>query len=320
MSRKREPLEDRVIAHVARMYYDRQMSRMDIAKSLGISRFRVARMLSLAISRGIVRIEFRDLPREDRALARDIETDYGLAMCAVVAEGGPEDPQPLAMTTAAILHDLIKRGDVVGIAWGSTLATVVREIPARYEPSVDVVQMVGSTTGLGAEWDPGQLTRRLADRLGGRASILFAPALVDSPASRSALVKHPEIRSTMLQWDRLTIAVVGIGAMPVPGEAIHSSLFGSGVLTDDEIDTLRGRGIVGDIVVHPLGADGSFAAPEVGERAMAVSVQQLQRVPRVVAVASGPAKAAAIRAALRSRVIDVLVTDQRTARGILAGP
>lgn len=318
MSRKRDPLEDRVIAQVARMYYDRQMSRLDIASSLGISRFRVARMLNLAISRGIVRIEFRDLPREDRALAHDLETRYGLTMCAVVAEGGPDDPQPLAMTAAAIINDLVKRGDVIGIAWGSTLAAVVREIPARYEPTVDVVQMVGSSTGLGAEWDPGQLTRRLADRMGGRASVLFAPALVDSLTLRSALVQHAEIQTTMSRWQQLTVAIVGIGAMPVPGEPIHSSLFGSGILSDAQVEELRGRGVVGDIVVHPMTADGTFVAPELGARAMAVSVADLQRIPRLMAVAAGPTKIQAIRAALRSRIVDVLVTDQATARGVLA--
>lgn len=320
MSRKRVPLEDRLIAQVARMYYDRQMTRMEIASSLGISRFRVARMLALAIGRGIVRIEFRDLPTEDRALARDLETGYGLAMCAVVADASPDDPQPLATTAAAILNDLVKRRDVIGVGWGSTLASVVREVPPRNDPTVEVVQMVGSTTGLGADWDPGQLARRLADRLGGHASMLFAPALVDSLALRSALMDHPEIQSTMALWARMTVAVIGIGAIPVPGEPIHSSLFGSGVLREQEIEGLRGRGVVGDIIVHPLGADGSFVAPEVGARAMAISVQELRQVPRVVAVAGGAAKVTAVRAALRSGVVDVLVTDQVTARGVLAAP
>jgi DNA-binding transcriptional regulator LsrR (DeoR family) len=76
-------------------------------------------------------------------------------------------------------------------------------------------------------------------------------------------------------------------------------------------------GAVGDLLVHPFTAAGSFVAPDLAERAIAISIDQLRRVPTVVAIAAGTAKVAAIRGALATGVIGVLVTDAATARGLL---
>ena len=53
---------------VARRYYLHDESKVDIARFLGVSRFKVARLLSLARSSGLVHVEIRE-PREMRETA-----------------------------------------------------------------------------------------------------------------------------------------------------------------------------------------------------------------------------------------------------------
>jgi DNA-binding transcriptional regulator LsrR (DeoR family) len=53
------------------------------------------------------------------------------------------------------------------------------------------------------------------------------------------------------------------------------------------------------------------------ERILGITTEQLHKAPRVVAVAGGPDKVDAIRAALRSDIVDVLITDQETAEELL---
>ena len=55
----------------------------------------------------------------------------------------------------------------------------------------------------------------------------------------------------------------------------------------------------------------------IAARAIAIDVERLRATPRVVAVAAGVDKAAAIQGALRSGVVRILVTDRATARAIL---
>jgi deoxyribonucleoside regulator len=305
-------------SQVARLFFDRQMSKVEIAGHLGISRFRVARLIDAALADGLVRIEYRDVPVEDRALATAIEERFGLDLCAVADVADTADAlPPVARLAGAVIDGLIGPAEVIGVAWGSTMAAVIRELPARTAPEIEVLPLAGSSHRVAREEDAGALTRALADRLGGTDRPLFAPAFVAEPAVRDGLLREPEVSRIVGRYAHLTLAIVGIGAMPANGRDASSSLLRSGVLEPDEIERLAGLGAVGDLVVHPFDVDGRFVAPELGARAVAIDVESLRAIPRVVAVAVGSAKAAAIRGALRTGVVRLLVTDRTTARAVL---
>jgi DNA-binding transcriptional regulator LsrR (DeoR family) len=313
-----------VAAQVARLFFDRQLSKVEIAARLGISRFRVARLIDGALADGLVRIQFRDIPADDRDLACAIEARFGLDLCAVAAV--PDDETTggqalvrVARLAGAVLDGLIAPGDVIGIAWGSTLAAVVREIPARVDGDLEVVQLAGSSARLGRERDAGELARVLADRLGAAHHAIYAPAFVETADLRRALQREPEVADAVGRFAALTIAVVGIGAMPADDGSPASSLLRSGVLDDGEVARLSALGAVGDLVVHPFDARGRFVAADLAERTVAIGVEELRRVRRVVAIASGVRKSEAIRGAMATGLVRILITDGPTARAILAG-
>jgi DNA-binding transcriptional regulator LsrR (DeoR family) len=179
-----------------------------------------------------------------------------------------------------------------------------------------VVPLAGGSARLERDRGPGDLARAVADRTGGSHRDLYAPAFVASPALRSALVAEPEVAAVLLAWADLDVALVGIGAW-TGGGAARSSLIASGALTDEEQAALRARGAVGELVVHPFDADGAFVAPDLAERAVAIPPSQLRRVPRVIAVAAGRDKGAAIRGALATGSIGILVTDAAAAAALL---
>lgn len=305
-----------VATQVARLFYDRQLSKVEIGGRLGMSRFRVARLIDQALANELVRIEFRDIPTSDRDLARELEERFGLDLCVVASDGSGDPRDRVARLAGSVVGELIGHGDVVGIAWGSTLAAFVREVPARRDPSVEVVQLAGSSVRLGRESDPGELARVFADRLGAGHHPLHAPAIVDDPDLRRALLAEPDLAATLAAFGRLTVAIVGIGALGADGG--DSSLVRSGVLDEAEVERLRARGAVGDLVVHAFDAAGRFVAPDLSARALAIDVAQLRRVPRVVAIAAGAHKAAAIRGALATGIVRVLATDAPAAAAILA--
>lgn len=313
------PGQREMAAEVARLFFDRQLSKVEIGGRLGISRFRVARLIDLALAEDLVRIEFRDIPPVDRDLARAIEERFGLDLCVVAgeADGEGDGAARAARLAGSVTGELIGRGDVVGIAWGSTLAAVVGAIAPRHDPSIEVVQLAGSSVRLERTGDPGQISRALADRLGASHHPLLAPAFVDEPSLRSALLAQPDLAETVAAFDRLSLAIVGIGAMPAGGSSGRSSLIRSGALSEADVADLLARGAVGDLVVHAFDAAGRFVAPDLAERAIAIPVDRLRRVPRVLAVAAGAEKAVAIRGALASGVVRMLVTDSGGAAAVL---
>jgi deoxyribonucleoside regulator len=307
-------------SQVARLFFDRQMSKVEIAGHLGISRFRVARLIEGALADGLVRIEYRDVPAEDRALATALEERFGLDLCAVADV--PDDGDalvPVARLAGAVVDGLIGPAEVIGIAWGSTMAAVIRELPARTAGEIEVVPLAGGSHGLRREEDAGALTRALAERVGGTDQPLFAPAFVKGPDVREGLMHEPEVARVVERWSDVTLAIVGVGAMRAGDGGASSSLLRSGVLDADEVARLVAAGAVGDLVVHPFDGNGRFIAPELGRRAVAIDVETLRATPRVVAVAVGMGKATAVRGALRTGIVRLLVTDRATARAVLEG-
>ncbi len=301
---------------VARLFFDRQLTKVEIAGRLGISRFRVARLIDEAVAEGVVRIEFRDAPAQDRALGRALQDRFPIHSCIVAeADGGDSTVARLA---ADVVDGCLGHAEAIGIAWGSTVGRVVRAMPARNDPAIDVVQLAGSSTRLDAGTDPGDLTLVLADRLGAQPHRIHAPAFVESAELRTALLRQPEIADTVSRFASLTVALIGIGAFQTADGAPSSSLLRSGALGTDDLARLAGLGAVGDLLVHAFSADGRFVAPDITARSIAMSVDQLRQVPNVIAVAAGGAKVAAIGGALATGAVDILVTDKITATAVLA--
>ena len=61
---------------------------------------------------------------------------------------------------------------------------------------------------------------------------------------------------------------------------------------------------------------GEFVETEMEERLVSIPLETLKKIPRKVALAGGEGKADAIRGALRTGMIDVLVTDEGTGREV----
>jgi DNA-binding transcriptional regulator LsrR (DeoR family) len=311
----RATTEDALVEQVARLCYEQQLTKLEIAARLGISRFRVARLIDRALADGVVRIEFRGAPGQDRTLGAAVVERFGVGRCVVAAS---DDPAAVARLAAEVVDGLLEPGDSIGIAWGTTLARVVRAMPLRDDPSIDVIQLAGSSPRLGSEADPGDLTRVLAERLGATHHRMHAPAFVDAPELRAALLRLPDVAGVVSRYADLAIAIVGIGAFGDGAGGASSSLIRSGALSPADARRLARQGAVGDLLVHPFTATGRFLAPDLAARALAIGIQDLRRIPTVVAVASGAAKVAAIRGALATGVPGVLVTSAATARELVA--
>lgn len=299
---------------VARLFYEDQLTKLEIAQRLRVSRFQVARLLDRALADGIVRIEVRGAPGQDRNLGADLQRRFGVRR-AVVATSG--EASALARLGAEVVDGVLKPDEAIGIAWGSTVRRVVEAMPERSDASIDVVQLAGGSPRLETEADPGELTRVLADRLGATLYRLHAPAFVDAPELRSALLHLPDIAGVASRFRRLSVALVGIGALGDDTAGPSSSLVRSGALTSAELKRLVRQGAVGDLLVHPFTKDGRFVAPDLAARAIAIGIDELRRVPTVVAVAAGPQKVEAIRGALATGIVGVLVTNASTAREVL---
>jgi DNA-binding transcriptional regulator LsrR (DeoR family) len=130
---------------------------------------------------------------------------------------------------------------------------------------------------------------------------------------RDALLADPQISETLALGARADIALVGIGAITIPDSVVRQA----NILTQVEFEQLQAQGAVGDIALRFFDADGQAVDHEMNDRIIGLDLDQIKSIPRVIGVAGGTEKFEVIRAALRGQLINVLITDDRTAARLL---
>ncbi len=300
-----------VLGKVAELYYLQDRTQAEIARALKISRPHVSRLLKRARQEGIVSISVR-LPFGDSpALADEIRRLFPLRDLVIVPSG-PAPLAPVVEAAATYLAGQIQRLSVVGVSWGRTVRSVVDGVPSDPRRGVEVVPLVGGMGLVGDEIHANEIARRLAARLGGKYYVLNAPALAESAGAHAALVRDGAVRAILDRARKVDVAVVGIGSV-VPG----STLVQSGYLKPDHLRRLKAAGAVGDICSRFFCPDGSPCRSPLSERVVGIELKDLQQLPWVVCAAVGAEKAPAIVGALRGGYINVLITDEATARVVL---
>jgi len=284
-----------LLAHVARMHYVHGMAKQEIAQRMDVSRFKIARLLDDALAQGVVRFEIDEPIELDDERSRALEQAFGLDLAVVVRDGAT-----CARAAAGWLPDLVRGAGCIGVSWGTTLQRVAEELGDRAtgEDGSAVVQICGAIPGLATGTGPAELALRFAQRLNGRLYALPVPAL-SAGAARDELLRNDAVAPTVAQFDHIALALVGIGqARNFPGAPPSAT---------------------GHLLAHVYDADGRPVGSEASDQAIAMSAAQLRR-SRVVAVAGGAGKEAAILGALRTGLVDTLFTDSdRAAHALAAG-
>ena len=221
----------------------------------------------------------------------------------------------LGAATAYFLETTVKSGSIIGISsWSRSLFSMVDSLhPGSYCSGGKVVQILGGVGTVASEHQALFLAQRLASVIGANAVLLQTPALLGSPEACRVLMRDPAVREASALFDRLDLALVGIGSME-PSRLLSSS---GNVFTPKEKSELSKRGAVGDICFRFFDAQGIPIKSPLMQRVIGIELADLRKARRVVGVAGGRAKEDAILGTLRGRWIDVLITDRRSAENLL---
>jgi DNA-binding transcriptional regulator LsrR (DeoR family) len=242
---------------------------------------------------------------------------YGLREAIVVDSVDQEEQivRDLGAAAGFYVETTLKPRDVVGISsWSAALLAMVEAMhPSPRASGAQVVQILGGIGSPSAELHATQLTRRLANLLGGVATLLPAPGAVGSAEARGVMLKDRYVLEAIALFKSITVALVGIGAV-TPSKMLAAS---GNVFSAKELKSLSDRGAVGDICLRFFDENGAPVTSPLNERVIGIELADLARVNRVVGIAGGRRKFAAIRGALRGRRINVLITDRSTAERLV---
>jgi DNA-binding transcriptional regulator LsrR (DeoR family) len=308
------PAQVVLTASIARRYYLEGRSKSDIAGEFGLSRFKVARLLESALDSGLVRIEIRSEGGIDVDLSTRLQDRFGLQH-SVVVDTPDDDAESLrgrlGREAARLLVEILRPGDVLGLAWARAVSAMARELPAL--PGTPVVQLSGALSLPGRPDTSVDVVRDVAGRSGGIAHVFYAPLTVPDAATASALRRQPEVARAFSQLPSVTKAVGGVGLW----EAGQSTLYDTS--SEHDRRALRELGVCADISGVFLSADGEPVPTELADRMIAISAEEMRTIPEVIVIPYGIRKAPAVRAALRSGLVGGIVTHATLARAVLDG-
>ncbi len=302
-------------ATIARRYYFDGTSKSDIADQLGLSRFKVARLLDQARESGLVRIELDYRGEINLDLSVQLSQKYGLQHCLVV--DSPEDDVALLRTSlgrasARLLTEIVGPDDVLGLAWGRAL-TAMRSHLTRLAPC-EVVQLTGALSRPDVDESSVDLVRDVARISQGPAFFYHAPMFVPDAATARVMRTQPEVARAIARFEHVTKAVVGLGAWQAGLSTVADAV------TDAERLQMYEQGARAELCAIQLDAHGEVMTTALSERLVGVNAEQLRAVPEVIAIAYGTEKARAVRAGLRGGLVTSLVTHTAMATALVAEP
>jgi DNA-binding transcriptional regulator LsrR (DeoR family) len=298
-----------LLVQASRLYYELGETQHAVAERLGVTRVQVSRLLKRARAEGIVEIRIIDRVSAESPAANRLRRRFGLdAVHVAPSLRGPEDltRRMVGRLAADIVRTVIRDGQIVGIGDGASVGAVADALEDAATPvRATFVPLAGGYWSTGPDRDP---FHRIADAFGGRPHGLMAPGLLDDAATRRALVGHAGVTAVLGLWQRLDVALFGIG-----GPSWSSSSVGARTVRD-----LEREGAVGEILIAPFDIAGTFVCPRLRDRVIAFDARQLGALPVAIGVGSGPHKVRPIVGALRSGSVRTLVTDVTTAEAVEA--
>lgn len=297
---------------VARRYYVHRRSKVEIAKELDLSRFQVARLLDGARANGLVYIDIRYPAPLDAELAEHIRHTFGLRRVVVVTSSDDDVArvrQCVGRAAAEFLSAILIPTDILGLGWARTVNVMARELTRL--PAIPVVQLTGAVNGPDGADSSIDIVREVARRSTGPAYFFHAPLVVPTASTARSLRLQPEVAGAFGQFPHVTKAVVGIGLWQNGYSTLHDALGGH------DREELRRRGAFADLSGVVINGDGEPVTSDITKRMIRIGLGELRTIRDVIGIAYQVEKAPAVRAAIKSRIVNSLVLDSRVAEALL---
>ncbi len=312
MGRPRVDISPAVATRIATLYYEENKTHDDIGAMMGLSRWKVARILQHAKDVGIVTIHIAQPSHRLDALEQHIRDRFGVDTVIVADTTDTLTVGAVARYAADHLMELAPDIRTLGMSWGRTLTAVANALPDGWAGGINVVQVNGGMSVLDTSQSASWTVAVVADKAGGHAHVMPTPAIVQLRETADALHKDPTVSSVLDLAHQADTIVFTVGV--ASAESAHVR---SGYLSPENISQLHDAGAVGDVVGRFIDSQGGVVDGGLDHRTIGISLSDLARVPRRILVAESAAKAPAVMSCLHRGLVSSLVIDQALAKHIV---
>lgn len=296
------------MAEVSVLYYEKKYTQQEIAQIMGLSRQTVSKLLNDALREKVVEIHIHDPKKDCTKLERLLCDRFGIEDASVCGVSCTNDITRQMMTVraaAAYILPLLEQGNLkIAVSWGRTILEFINQIPQTPTYGNLVFPLFGATDQDDSCFSSNEMARALAKKIQSQFQPVWFPYRAEDQQDRLLLEKTSYVKKIQALWDSIDIALVGIGNTQIIEK--FGETFG--------YDFCK-TSIVGDIATHFFDKDGSIQ--QLHSSTICASMENLKKAKKVIAIACGDDKIGAISGALKTGLVNALITDEYTARQLL---
>ncbi|MFN3576580.1 MAG: sugar-binding transcriptional regulator [Tabrizicola sp.] len=312
-----EPTLQDEAARAGWLYYVAGMTQDQIANELGISRQRAQRLVSRAMSEGLIHVRLNHRIGACLDLEAGLRDRFGLDRVRVTPGlGQGADPvRGLAPAAAAELERFLRMPDplVIGLGTGRAMRGMVDAMVEIEAPQHRLVSLIGNIApdGSASFFD---VVMRIADKVRAPHYPMPVPVISPTPEENAAFHRLGPVRKVVELAQKADVIFVGVGQM-----TNDAPLLADGFVSRDELEEMQAAGAAGEVAGWVYDSEGRYL--DLGTNRRTGGVRVAPGLPRPsIGIAAGASKLQAIYGALKSHIINGLITDEPTARALLARP
>ncbi len=300
--------EETLTVKTAWYYYCENMTQQQISEKLGISRIRVIKLLDKAKHEGVIQFQIRQDGAQHMQLERKLAETWGLKDTFVVPTppAGAQVNETIAKAAAMYIGNRITENCFINMGYGDTLSRILNHLASMNEFPISVVSLTGGVSYY--------LPNAQSHTFNAKLYLIPSPLLVSSGEMVEAMRQEPSVKEIYRMVKLASFTLVGIGGM---GDT--ATVLANGILSKNDFLYLSMKGAVGDVLSHFIDKDGNLVPTEVENRLISTSLDTIRELDNVIGIAAGPSKVEAIRATLRGKYLDILITDEETAMKLVDG-
>lgn len=310
-----EPTLNDDAARAGWLYYVGGLTQEQIAAELGVSRQRAQRLVSRAMAEGLIHVRLNHPIGACLDLEAALTARYGLTRCRVAPSlGQGADPvRSIAPAAAAETERFLRMPgpSVIGLGTGRALRSMVDAMSPMDAEQHRLVSLIGNIApdGSASFFD---VVMRIADKVRAPHYPMPVPVISPTPAENAAFHALGPVKKVVDLARAADVVIVGVGQM-----SNDAPLLKDGFVTRQELDEMQAAGAVGEVAGWVYDSAGIYLDVGTNRRTGGVRVEPGLDRPSI-GIAAGASKVAALAAALKSRIINGVVTDEPTARALLA--
>lgn len=211
--------------------------------------------------------------------------------------------ESIARATAMYIADQLEDNRFINMGYGDTPNRTLNHLANIVQEPISCISLTGGVNYY--------LPNIKSNIFNAQLYLIPSPLIVSSEEMVNALSDESSVQDIQRMRDSSAFSVIGIGSM-----SDNATILQSGIATRNDFLYMKSQGIVGDVLNHFIDKNGDIIYTDFEKRLVSTPLEKIKSMRNVVGVAGGKNKIAAIKAALKGGYLDILITDEETAKSL----